>query len=183
MKSLQKISLILSLFILNSCYESLDFNQIDDYVSKPVFTSALTFFKVIPAKFFDSSGTIQQNSITDVSDFEIFQNSFIRDNVVKIVFNAETKNEFDRDVTIQVDLLNENNTSVYSFTPIFVESNNINPPLFTEEIVIASNLNILNTTQVRIRAKLENTGTQMNPNDTSEFEFKSSVTFYIESKL
>ena len=183
MKPFKKISFLLSFFVIISCYDSLDFDQIDDYVYKPVFTAALTYFKVTPAQFFDSSGTIQENSISDVSDFRGFKNNSIRNNVFKIVFNAEFKNEFDRDVTIQVDFLNENNIALYSFSPIFVESNNVNPPAFIEEVVIASNPNILNTTQVRIRADLENTGTQMNLNDTSEFEFKSSVTFYIESEL
>lgn len=183
MKYLQKISLILSLFMLFSCYESLDVNQLDDYVSKPVFTAALTYFTVVPAKFFDSSGTIQENSISDISDFKPFENSTVRNNVVKMIFNAELKNEFDRDVTIQVEFLDDNDISIYSFVPIFVESEDVKPPPYEEEIIIASNPNILNATQVKLTAELENTGTQMNPSDTSEFEFKSSITIFLESEF
>lgn len=179
----KKISLVLSLFLLTSCYESLDFDQINDYVFKPVFTTALTYFKVVPAQFFDSSGTIQQTSVSEVSDFQIFNNNFFSENIVKIVFNSEMKNEFDRDVTILFELLNGSNNTVYSFTPIFVESNSINPPPFIEEIIIASNPNIANATQVRITAKLENTGVQMDLNDTSEFEFKSAITYYSETEF
>ena len=100
-----------------------------------------------------------------------------------MIFNAEFKNEFDRDVTIQVDFLNRNNIIIYSFSPIFVESFDVNPAPYEEEIIIANNLQVLNATQVKITASLENTTTQLNPTDTSEFDFKSSVTLFIESEF
>ena len=66
MKLPQTISFVLSFFLLTSCYESLDFDQIDDYVYEPIFTSALTYFSVSPFQFFNSMG-IQENEITPVS--------------------------------------------------------------------------------------------------------------------
>lgn len=180
MKYFKKINILVSFFIFFSCYESLDVNQLDDYVYRPVVTSALTYFKFSPIQFFDSSGTIQEDSITDESEFKGFEYNFLRDNVVKLEFNAEIKNEFDRDVTVQVEFLNENNVLIYRFRAMVVEEGNLNYTSL-EEIVIASNPNILNTANVRVIVELENTGVQMNPADTSEFEFKSSVTLYIES--
>ncbi|MBU3009869.1 hypothetical protein KO506_00450 [Polaribacter vadi] len=174
------IYFILSFFVFTSCAESLDFNQLDDYVVKPVLTSSLTYFKVSPIQFFDENG-VQQNSREDITDFIVFENSFFRKNVVKMVFNAEFKNEFDRDAMIQVDFLDANNIAIYSFAPIIVESGDVDPPPYEEDIVIATNPNILSATKVRFRAFLEDTGTQMNPLDTSEFEFKSSVTLFVES--
>ena len=179
----KNIALIFSLFILISCAESLDFKQIEAYTLKPVFTTALVSFKAKPIQFFDSSGTIQKNSVSDVFEFKGFDENYLRNNVVKLIFNAEFKNEFDRDVTIQVDFLNRNNIIIYSFSPIFVESFDVNPAPFEEEIIIANNLQVLNATQVKITASLENTTTQLNPTDTSEFDFKSSVTLFIESEF
>jgi hypothetical protein len=181
MKPPIKISILLCFFLLTSCYESLDFNQLDDQVSKPVFTSALTYFTTVPAQFFDVNGN-QKNSISDYTNFYGFQNSYIRENLVKLDFNAEIKNEFDREVTIQIDLLNSNNTVVYAFDAIIVESGDLNY-LFFKEIEIASQPNILNTERVRITARVEDTGSPMNANDTSEFVFKSSVTIFIESSI
>lgn len=181
LKSLKRTPLILCLCLLFSCSETLDFNQIEDYTLKPVFTAALASFKAKPIQFFDSSGTIQNNSISDVFEFKGFADANLRNNVVKLVFNAEFKNEFDRDVTIQVDFLNGSNIIIYSFSPIFVESFNVNPPPYEEEIIIASNPQVVNATQVKITASLENTTTQLNPSDPSEFDFKSSVTMFIES--
>ncbi|PQB06163.1 hypothetical protein BST83_02415 [Polaribacter filamentus] len=173
--------MFLCFFVLSSCYESLDFNQVDDYVSKPVFTSAFTYFTLVPAQFFDSNGT-QKNSISDITNFYGFQNTYVKDNLVKLDFSAEIKNEFDREVTIQVDFLNNSDIVVYSFTPIIVEAGDLNL-IFLEEIEVASHPAILNTTKVNILTTIENTGTQMDPNDISELVFKSSVTLFIESGI
>ena len=183
MKSLQRISFILSFFICISCSDELDFNQLDDYVNTPEVTSALVYFTIVPAQYFNADGTVQSNSIEDNSDFRGFEHAFIRDNVVKLVFNSEFKNEFDRDVTVRIDLLNNNNIITHQFEPVIIQSNDLNPSPFSEEIIIASNTNVLNTTQLRITVELEDTGTQMNPSDVSEFELKSAVTFFLESKI
>ncbi|SDR73162.1 hypothetical protein SAMN05216503_0655 [Polaribacter sp. KT25b] len=181
MKPPIKISVLFCIFLLTSCYESLDFNQLDDQVSKPVFTSAITYFTFVPAQFFDSNGN-QKLFISDITNFYGFQNSYIKENLVKIDFNAEIKNEFDREVTLQVEFLNRNNAVVYSFTPIIVKKENLNY-IYYKEIEIVSNPTILETEKVRITARLENTGSSLNANDTREFEFKSSVTIYIESSI
>ena len=181
MKSSSKFSFIASIFLFFSCAESLDFNQIDDYVNKPIFTASLTYFTFVPADFFDSTGTIQQNSISETTNFDALQSQFVKDNLVKLDLDVAIKNEFDREVTIRVEFLN-NNVTVYTFTPIIIKGNTLNYK-YLEEIEIASNSAILNTTQVKITAELENTGIQLNLNDPIEFEFKSSVTMYIESSF
>lgn len=179
MKLPNKISVIICFLVFSSCYESLDLNQLDNYVHKPVITSALTYFKMAPKQFFDANG-VQQNTRTDITDFKAFDNAFVRNNLVKTQFKAEIKNELDRDVTIQVEFLDQNDNTIYTFTPILVQEKDLNFT-YIEEIDIASNQNVLNTLKVKITAALENTGTQLNPNETSEFEFKSSVVLFFES--
>lgn len=181
MKLPQTISFVLSFFLLTSCYESLDFDQIDDYVYEPIFTSALTYFSVSPFQFFNSMG-IQENEITHIDDFQAFQRDFVRNSVVKVDFNVQVKNEFDRNVSITFEFLNNNMEAVYSTIEIFVDRNNLTHT-FLEEIVIADHPEILNASFVRAKATVEDTGTPMDPNDTSEFEFKSSITLYIKSEL
>lgn len=181
MKSLFKISMLLCFFALSSCSESLGFNQVDAYVSKPVFTASLTYFTVVPAQFFDASGN-QQYRISDTSQFKVLDNNYFQEGLVQLDFNAEIKNEFDREVTLQVDFLNNNNVVVYSFTPIIVQAGDFNFK-FLEEIEVAAHPAILNTTKVNILTTIENTGTQMDPNDIRELVFKSSVTLFIESGI
>lgn len=180
MKLFKKMSLIFSFFFIFSCYDSLDFEQIDTYVYEPVFTSALTYFSVSSSQFFNSSG-VQEFEISHVDDFQAFQQSFVRENVVKIDFNAEYVNEFDREVMITFEFLNSNMETVYIPSPILVEANNVNPPSYLQEIIIAENPSILDASFIRVKAEIEDTGTDLNPTDISEFEFKSSITFYIKS--
>ncbi|NVJ89201.1 MAG: hypothetical protein HWD82_07145 [Flavobacteriaceae bacterium] len=174
-----RILFITSALIFNSCAEDLDFDQVNDYVLRPIYTSALTSFTLLPAQLFDSNG-VQQNSITDITNFEVFTDDFVKDNIVKIDFYSEIKNDFDRAVTINIDFLDRNNNVVYSFTPIQVQSKELDFT-YLEEIAIASNPTLSETFKIRVEAVLENTGTQMNPNSTEEFEFKSAITVYIEA--
>lgn len=181
MKFSKLIFLFVLFFSLTSCYEKLDFDQLDNYVYKPIFTSSLTSFTLVPGQFFNSQG-VQENSIVDETRFEIFETNIVKDNVVQLDFYAEIKNEFDRDVTINIDFLDDNDREIYTFSTINVRSGELNFT-YLEEIEISQNPDIVNVTKVKIEASLENTGTQMNPNSTEEFEFKSSVTAYIQTKL
>lgn len=181
MRPQKKISILICFFILTSCYESLDFKQINNFVSKPIFTSALNYFTLVPGQFFNSSG-VQEVSVSDVTDIKGLDNAYTSRYVVKMDFNAEIKNELDRGVTIQVEFLDKNSASVYTFTPIKVASKDLNYR-YLEEITLASTPNLLKTSKVKVTLTLENTGTVLNPLDKSKFVFKSSVTLYIESKI
>jgi len=181
MKRVLQLSVICCLLLFNSCYEELDFDQINDYVYKPVVTSSLTFFSVVPGQFFNNLG-VQETSVTSVSDFRVFEDSFVKEDIVRIDFSTLIKNEFDREVTIDVSFLDDNNAVLYQFASIVIPAGDLENT-YTEEVFVNANPAIVNTTKVRIRAELEDTGTSMNPNDTSEFELKSSVTLYIESEI
>lgn len=181
MKFLKIIALVFLFFTIQSCYEKLNFNQVDEIVYRPIFTSSLTNFTLLPAQFFNNQG-IQQNSVSDSTTFDLLQDDLLQKEMFKIDFYAEMKNEFDRDLTINVQFLDENNSIVYNFSPIQVPSSTTNTT-YLEEILINQNPAILNTVRVLISVELEHTGTQMNPNSTDEFELKSSITAYIESEI
>ena len=128
-------------------------------------------------------------SILGIADCGLYIKASSEDGL-KVLFKAklklfkflEIKNEFDRDVTINIDFLDDNDREIYTFSTINVRSGELNFT-YLEEIEISQNPDIVNVTKVKIEASLENTGTQMNPNSTEEFEFKSSVTAYIQTKL
>lgn len=181
MNSLKKISFILSLFIFTSCTDNLDFNQLDDYILKPVYTSALTYFTVVPPQFFDAAG-VQQFEVSSQAEFGVFENKFFRDNVVKLDFNMEARNEFDKNISVKIEFLDKGNNTVYNFSPIEIESKDLNY-IYLEEIDISTNPNVVNTATVKITAEIENTGTPLNQTDDNKFVFKSSATIYIESSL
>lgn len=181
MKYFKKYIYILLLINLTSCYEKLDFDQLDDFVLKPIYSTSLTSLTLLPFQFFNDLGE-QQTSITDITNFEIFDGSFVEENVVKIDFSAEVKNEFDRDLVIKVSFLDEFDEPVYRFTPIEVEAGDLNYQ-YLEEVEIFSNPLIVDTFKVLIEAEIEDTGTDLNPLSTDEFKFISSVTVYIEAEI
>ena len=79
----KKIISFILLFSILSCAETLDFSQIEDYRATPEYTFSLTYFKITPIQFFNQSG-IQESERTDITDFRVFDNDFLRNNLVKI---------------------------------------------------------------------------------------------------
>jgi hypothetical protein len=162
-----------------SCSEKLDFSQLEDYRITPEYTVSLTYFKITPIQFFNATG-VQESERTDITDFRIFENSFSRNNLVKIDFHVKVKNQINKDFTMQVEFLDENRNLTYKFQDIDVSANNLNFD-FTETIDVTSNANVKNTSKVKILVKINNTNPPLNPLDTSEFEFKSSAKIYIDT--
>ena len=175
----KKLILLFFCFLaMSSCVDELDFSQADDYNITPENTVSLTYFTVLPFQFFNLSG-VQESEKSDTTDFRLFDNSYIRDNLVKLDFNVEVKNEFNRSFTVQIVFLDANNNITHRFNEIKVGANNLNY-IFFESIEIGTNQNIKNTTRVRVII-IDNLGTSLNPSDTTEFEFKSSVKLYLDT--
>ena len=181
MKTYLKFLLLTVILSVSSCSEQLDFSQTEDIVLEPVLTSNLTFLTVTPALFFDSNG-VYLTEISDEFSYEAFQSSFVKGNIIKVDLNTEIRNELERDVTIELEFLNIDGNIVYTITPMMINDGDLNYSYF-EEIDINANPQVLTTTNVRFSVSLENTGTPLNPSDTSEFEFKSALTFYIQAEL
>ena len=175
---------LLFLFLLFSttisCVDDLDFSQIEDYNTVQEFTSSITYFKILPFQFFNQTG-VHETERTDVTDFKILENGYFRDNLIRLDFNIEIKNEYDNDFTIQVDFLDNNNFLTHKFQEIKVNANNLDYK-FSETIKTSDNRNITNTVKVRVTVKIDNSSTPLNPSDTSEFEFKSSAKIYLNAE-
>ena len=180
MNAIKTIYFLTCIFFFTSCVDNLDFSQIEDYTASPVFKSSLVYFTMTSSNFIDP---ITGNEITDlpadVSDFKIFNNDFFKNNVTKIEFNLEIKNQLNRSFIANIDLLDENNAVTYSFSPLIINANNLD---FThlETIEINTNQNILNTTKVIVKVDILASSNPLNPTDTNEFEFKSSTTLYLK---
>ena len=180
MNSIKVICFFLCSLCIISCSKNLDFSQIDDYVASPIYTFSLTYFKVTPSNFIDAVTGNEIDLPADVSDFKVFENEFIRKNLVKAVFNVEIKNELDRDVILQFNFLDDANNPVYQFDQINISANTLNFT-YEETLEVSTNENILNATRVSVKINLSPSVTPLEPSDTSEFEFKSSVILFIET--
>ncbi|MAD96593.1 MAG: hypothetical protein CMB99_04620 [Flavobacteriaceae bacterium] len=170
------------LLVFFSCVKDVDFDQTNGFVLSPVYRSAFTYFTATPAKFFDPSGTVQQNSISDVGRIDFFQNPTVAETLIQMDFLVEARNQFNRDFTITIEFQDDNGNPIYTLIPIIISANELNYT-HTEVIDLRNNPQVFNTTQIVITAEVQDTGTPLNPSDTSEFEFESAIVFYIEKRF
>lgn len=173
------IALVLILFTMSCVEDSIHFSQIEDYRATPTFITSVSFFKVKPIQFFNELG-VQEAERTDITDFKIFENDFLRKNLVQIDFNVEVRNEIGKDFTMQVEFQDENGNLTYRFQDINVEANNLDFK-FEEAIDVTVNTNLKNTSKVKILVRMDNPNPPLNPFDEEEFQFKSSAKIYIDT--
>jgi len=174
---ISKLSLILFCFlVITSCVKNLDFSQIEEYSISPEYTVSLTYFTILPFQFFNKAG-VQEAEKSDITDFRVFENSNVRDKLVKLHFYVEIKNEFDRDLTLQISFLDDNMNVTHRFNDLKVIANNLNYQ-FDETIDVSANPNIKSTTKVRV-VVIDNSAKPLNDSAKTEFEFKSSVNIYM----
>ncbi len=177
-----RIQFLLLLFIVfSSCVKDLDFKQAEDLSITPVFNSSLVFFTLNQSNFLDTTGLIETQSISDISDFRVFDNDFIQENLIGINFDIEVKNEFDRGFIANIDLLDENDAVVYQLTTLNIAATQLD---FTHKEVIdlSTNQALLDVTKIRVIISLAPSIILLNQNDPSEFEFKSSFTLFVETQ-
>ena len=97
------IALFYCLFAVISCVDDLDFTQLDNYKATPIYSVAAVHFTVLPFQFFEQSGN-QMNEIREITDFNLFENDYMKNKTVKLEFNTEVLNEYDNDFIIEVEI-------------------------------------------------------------------------------
>lgn len=98
---------ILSVF---SCSSDLDFNQGNDLALEPVIVANLATFD-IPAQQFLSGG-IEKPQLVDMPNFDLFKDSFFKNNLLKVEFFFEINNTINRDYVIDLVLLDANDSAL-----------------------------------------------------------------------
>jgi hypothetical protein len=177
-----KIGFILIFIFLSSCSENLDFAQTDDFSASPVVKSSLAYFTLRSFNFINPiTGTEILNLPPDESDFRPFDNDFIRNNLIRVVFDVEVKNEITRDFSLLVELLDDSGAVVYTLRQLDVSARNL-AYTYQETVEIIANQDIVNATRVRISVNLSSSTNPLIANDPSELEFKSSLTLFIETE-
>ncbi len=184
MKKLKSTPLFLIfILMLSSCVKHLDFSQIEDFSAKPIFESSLVYFTLNQVDFFDLINSVEVvTPIDDTSGFTILRSKFVKDNLIETELNIEVNNQFDREFTVNITFLDENNIETHAFDPIIVAENN---PNFTqkETITISGNEQFLRSTKIRVSIELSpsSDGSVLDPNIEQKLEFKSSGIFYLKT--
>ena len=178
--NLKKISaLFYCLFAVMSCVDDLDFTQLENYKATPIYSIAAVHFTVLPFQFFEQSGN-QMNEIREITDFNLFENDYIKNKIVKLEFNAEVLNEYDNDFILEVQLLNANYLPIFKFEKMSVSANDL-AYQFKQTETLISNPSLINMRGLSITIKTNNPSLVLNPNDSTELQFKSFIKVYLDT--
>ena len=178
--NLKKISaLFYCLFAVMSCVDDLDFTQLENYKATPIYSIAAVHFTVLPFQFFEQSGN-QMNEIREITDFNLFENDYIKNKTVKLEFNAEVLNEYDNDFILEVQLLNANYLPIFKFEKMSVSANDL-AYKFKQTETLISNPSLINMRELSITIKTNNPSLVLNPSDITELQFKSFIKVYLDS--
>lgn len=172
--------LILILFS-SSCASDLDYNQVYDIKLEPVWVANLAYFDIPANKFV--TGGVEENVIFDAPDFDVFRDTFFRDNLKRADLFFEVDNTINRGYRIDLVFLDSKNQPVY-FT-------NFNVPAYTgtenREIktVVFENArldSLKRTTKIIFILTLFTGGPPLNENSTGSLKLRSGVTAYFVVK-
>jgi hypothetical protein len=183
MKSLKICSIILGTIFFISCSQPLDFDPIDAYTVSPSIAAPLVFFTLEASNFTTTvAGAPIVTGFTEISDFKLFESSFTKQNVVQLDFEFEVNNEFNRDITTEISLLDANNNLIYRFIDLEIDKNNLN--FKQKEIIsIVTNQYIKNFTKVKVALSLDDKNIPIAASDLSKIQFKSGIIIHLEADL
>lgn len=171
--------LFLALFSF-SCSSDLDFDQVNDLKIRPVIVANLASFDV-PANQFVQGG-IEQSVAGDLLNFDIFNESFLDKSLNKVDFYFEINNTINRGYNVQLFLLDNNNTILYTI-PFDIPAYSGTQNLVTKtEIFENSKLNLLKKTVKIAFIVSMSPGPILNENSAGSLKLRSSATFYFNAE-
>ena len=171
------VSLLLSLFSI-SCSSDLDYNQVNNFKMKPVIVANLTYFDIAANKFVDNG--IEQKVAFDAQDFDVFRDSFFRDNLKRADFYFEITNTINRDFTLSIVLLDINDQPLYVI-PFTIPAYNGTPKTITQtEIFENAKLDLLKKSRRMGFVVAMAPGPALNANSQGSLKLRSSATVYLE---
>jgi hypothetical protein len=160
-----------------SCSSNLDFNQINDFKSDPVFIANFTYFD-IPVNQFIANGR-EQDIVYDAQEFDVFRDSFFRKSLIQADFFFEINNTINRSFIVDIVLLDGNNQPLYNF--------NFDVPAFsgTEKLVTQTEifentkLDLLKRASRMIFVIRMGAGPALNTTNPGSLKLRSSATAYL----
>lgn len=171
----------ISILSVLSCSSDLDFNQGNDLALEPVIVANLATFD-IPAHQFVSGG-IEQPQFVDVPNFDLFKDSFFKNNLLKVEFFFEINNTINRDYVIDLVLLDADDIPLYSISipvPAYTGVENL---VKKTEPFESSNLPLLTSTRkMSFTITMLSPGPILSENSLGSLKLRSITTGYFSIK-
>ncbi|EIA08161.1 hypothetical protein [Flavobacterium frigoris] len=168
--------LILALFSF-SCSSDLDFNQANDLKLEPVFITNLSYFD-IPANDFVDNGT-EQNISFDAQDFDVFRDSFLRENLRRADFSFEITNTINRAYSFDLNLIDQNDAVIYTIRMNIPASTGTAVIRNKTEIFENAKLDLLKASRRMEFVLVMAPGPALSENSLGSLKLRSSATVYL----
>jgi len=120
--------LSLGLLLFFACTKPIDFNQVENLVLEPVVESSLIFYTASASDFF--VGGSEQSTAEDFAEIDVFNNSFVQNNLIKVDFVFNVENSINREYSLTVSFLDGNEQILETF--------NVNTEASPNNLVIAT---------------------------------------------
>lgn len=179
---LKKIIPLLLLFMITSCVKDVDFEQAEDFSISPVLESSLIFFDFPASEFEEPTGTAIV-TVGDDLELDVFNDEFLRDNLIKAEFFFEITNSIDRSFRADVIMYDENDQITYAFDiDVAPDGNNEVITTHTEVFEDALLEQLKNTVRLELILNMfpSVTGIPLNQNSQGNIKMRSKVTLFFQ---
>ena len=165
------------IFLCFSCTSNLDFNQASSLKLTPVVVANFASFEILASQFV--SGGIERAIPSVESNFDLFKDSFLYNNVTGIDLYFEMNNTINRDYEIELYFLNTTNSKVYTST-FTIPANATASTLYTKNLIIGgSDLTLIKTAR-KIGFQITMLpGTPLTSSSLGSLKLRSSATVYL----
>ena len=160
-----------------SCASDLDFDQVNDLKIEPVVVTNLAYFDVKASQFVDNG--VEQSVFVDESTIDIFNDSFFRRRLKKVVLSFELENTINRGFEIDLLFLDRNDQIVHTINlsiPFYAGTANKTTKTKTFE---NAQLDILKKTTKIVFSLRMLPGIPLNANSSGDLKMRSGVTAYL----
>ncbi|SFC82588.1 hypothetical protein [Algibacter pectinivorans] len=160
-----------------SCTEEIDLNQAEDLELSPVIENSLLFFDAPATNFF--AGANESSEFSDFIELDLFNNSFTRNNIVKVEFVFDVLNSIKRSFELQVDLLDDLDQTVHTFSFEALASPDASQ-VYTKytEVFEGNRLRVLMNANKLSFTLIVQEGEAINENTLGQINMKSKSVFY-----
>jgi hypothetical protein len=163
-----------------SCSSDLDFDQVNDFNSKPVFTTNLAYFKLEASDFVIND--TEQHFFSYITNVDFFNTPFVESDLVKTELYFRIKNTIARSYIYNITFLDQNDAPIHLITIDVAAYNGTEVLVEKTETFTTADVEILKRTTKMVFSIIMSQGPPLATSSSDRVELSSSITAYFDVK-
>ena len=165
------------MLICFGCSSDLDFNQVKNIKAEPIVVANLATFEVQANEFV--TGGVEQTVSIAASNFDVFRDTFFKDNLQRADFYFEFNNTINRAYAIDAVLLDKNGIVLYTIKFAIPAYSGVANPITSTEIFQNTKLDLLKRTVKLAFNVTMLPGPILSESSIGSLKLRSSATVYL----